>query len=247
MKVSDITPYGSNENKESQVEAMFDNIAPAYDFMNSAMSFGLHRRWRAIALKSLKNFLTANTAPNLLDIATGTGDLAFQLNKLFPQSSIIGIDISNGMLDIAKKKKSRLAPYANINFLQADSLQLPFDNESFDAITVAYGVRNFADLPKGLKEMNRVLKKDGLLCIIELSEPTLPPLKFLYSIYAHHLIPAIGKLVSGDSRAYSYLPESIAACPQRQNMLQQMNHAGFSSNNFRSLTFGVVTIYFGKK
>lgn len=243
MKVTDIKPYGSDKNKETEVEAMFDHIAPAYDFMNTAMTFGLHKSWRNTALKKLVAKIPHKKNIDILDIATGTGDVAFRLSQMIQQSKIIGIDLSEGMLKIARKKKTEKYPQSNIQFIKGDSLNLPFPNNTFDAITVAYGVRNFSNLPKGLSEMKRVLKPGGTLCIIELSEPAAPPFKLAYRLYSHHIIPFIGKLISGDSRAYKYLPESIAACPQRKEMTTLMSQAGFINATFKSLTLGAVTIY----
>lgn len=247
MKVSRITPYGSGRTKDKEVEAMFDNIAPAYDFMNTAMSFGLHRHWRDTALKMLLSKLKNVASPEILDVATGTGDVAFAINHRLPQAEITGIDLSAGMLDIARKKKSESCPDANIDFMQGDSLNLPFDDNSFNAVTVAYGVRNFADLHKGLSEMCRVIKPGGLLCIIELSEPATPFMRFFYRLYTSHIIPTLGKIISGDNSAYTYLPKSVAACPQRRDMTTLMGQAGFTCTLYRSLTFGAVTIYIGQK
>lgn len=236
-----INPYNQKESKTEQVEEMFDSIAPAYDFMNSAMTFGLHRYWRNCAINMLKEL----PHDKILDVATGTGDVAFKLFEKFNSQKIVGIDLSNGMLDIARKKLSTLSPQAqsSITFRQANCLQLPFDDKSFDLVTVAYGVRNFERLAVGYSEMLRVLRPGGTLCVIELSVPQNPLIKWAYNIYSRHLIPTIGRMVSGDSRAYSYLPESIAACPQRHQMTALMQEAGFADCRFRSLTFGTLTIY----
>ena len=177
-EVEKINPYSQEGEKGEQVERMFDSIAPAYDFMNMAMTFGLHRRWRNIALKNAykrwkkyngetPEFIGGGTKPKkILDIATGTGDVAFKLAKMFPQSQIIGVDLSEGMLNIARKKLAKKSDETSrISFLKADCLHLPFNDEEFDMITVAYGVRNFSQLSAGLKEMFRVLKKNGVLCI----------------------------------------------------------------------------------
>lgn len=240
-----INPYNETESKREQVEEMFDSIAPAYDFMNTAMTFGLHRYWRNQALRQLY----ALPHNDILDVATGTGDVAFKIFETLKPTTVVGIDLSSGMLDIARKKLSQMSQQANqsIRFMEGDCLAMPFDDNSFDIITVAYGVRNFENLKQGYSEMLRVLRKGGTLCVIELSVPKNPILRFAYNIYSHHLIPFIGKLISGDSRAYSYLPESIAACPQRQEMTEIMHNAGFKQASFRSLTFGAVTIYIAQK
>lgn len=247
--VTDIKPYGSESGKEKEVEAMFDNIAPAYDFMNAAMSFGLHNRWRSTALKrlvaKLKRDAEDDAALHIVDIATGTGDVAFALHNLFPKATITGIDLSEGMLEVARKKKKKKYPGAPIEFIQGDSLKLPIEDATVDAITVAYGVRNFANLEQGLREMRRVLKPGGTLCIIELSEPKPKLTKFLYRLYARHFIPMVGRIVSGDNGAYTYLPRSIAACPQRQEMTQLMLNSGFKDAEYGQLTLGAVCIYLG--
>ena len=236
-----INPYNEKESKTEQVEEMFDSIAPAYDFMNTAMTFGLHRYWRNCAIKMLKSL----PHDAILDVATGTGDVAFCLYDKFRPKSIVGIDLSNGMLNIARKKLASMSHEAqkSICFKQKNCLDLSFDDKKFDLITVAYGVRNFERLAQGYAEMFRVLKPGGTLCVIELSVPKNPLIKWAYNIYSRHLIPTIGRMVSGDSRAYSYLPESIAACPQREDMTTLMSQAGFTDCRYRSLTFGTLTIY----
>lgn len=241
-----VNPYNSEKNKGEQVEQMFDSIAPAYDFMNTAMTFGLHRYWRN---RALREALRGNPSPSdILDVATGTGDVALRLLELCPQANITGIDLSEGMLGVARKKKEALGPKASrMSFMQGDSLDLPFADDSFDLITVAYGVRNFENLRQGLSEIRRVLRPDGTLCIIELSCPASPLTRSLYNIYSRHLIPAIGKMVSGDSRAYSYLPESIAAAPQRDALTAIMTQAGLDKARWKSLTFGAVTFYIATK
>jgi demethylmenaquinone methyltransferase/2-methoxy-6-polyprenyl-1,4-benzoquinol methylase len=243
-----INPYDDRRDKAQQVEQMFDSIAPAYDFMNTAMTFGLHRWWRKRALDDAAKS-TGNPA-SILDIATGTGDVAFDLQRRYPNSSITGIDLSEGMLKIARKKLAKADEddvRLNISFEQGDSLHMRFADNSFDLITVAYGVRNFEHLAQGLAEMARVLRHDGTLCIIELSEPVNPLTKSLYRFYSRKLIPLVGRIVSGDSRAYTYLPESIAAAPQREEMTSLLYEAGFKYARFRSLTFGAVTYYIATK
>lgn len=244
-----VNPYDNSRSKDTQVEEMFDSIAPAYDFMNTAMTFGLHNYWRAKALNSVSIGLSKTDKIDILDIATGTGDVAFDLHNRFPKAKVIGVDLSQGMLDIADKKLKNADESAkkSISFEQGDSLNLRFDDNSFDLITVAYGVRNFQRLKQGLAEMARVLKPEGRLCIIELSEPANPITLWAYRLYSRHIIPALGKMVSGDSRAYSYLPESIAAAPQRNHMTDIMSTAGFSDCKWKSLTFGAVTYYLAKK
>ncbi len=255
-----VNPYDNRREKGEQVEEMFDSIASAYDFMNTAMTFGLHRHWRDRALKeSIKKLESASVfyketgvacgahdkSINILDVATGTGDVAFRLHDLLPEAKITGIDLSAGMLEVARKKLDAMPAGEKelITFGKADCLDLPFHDSSFGLITVAYGVRNFENLLKGLREMRRVLRKGGILCIIELSVPEGKLTRLGYKIYARHLIPTVGRMVSGDSRAYTYLPESIAAAPQRAAMAEILKEAGFSNITWKSLTFGAVTYY----
>lgn len=244
--VERINPYGKGE-KSGQVEEMFDSIAPAYDFMNTMMTFGLCSWWRNRALK-----MAAERQPDpadILDVATGTGDVAFEMLRRFPGARVEGLDLSEGMLKQARRKAAQLdtALAARVRFTQGDSLRMPFDNNRFDLVTVAYGVRNFAHLDRGLAEMARVLRPGGTLCVIELSVPANPLLRFGYNIYARHIIPVAGRMVSGDKSAYTYLPQSIAACPQRDGMTGLMANAGFENCRWKSLTFGTVTIYLGTK
>lgn len=242
-----INPYDNSREKGEQVEEMFDAIAPAYDFMNTAMTFGLHKVWRDSALKAAVKRLTT-TAPDVLDVATGTGDVAFRLHDMLPLAKITGIDLSKGMLEVARKKLEALPDKerALISFGKADCLHLPFHDRSFDLITVAYGVRNFENLLQGLKEMKRVLRPNGWLCVIELSVPQGKLTGMGYRLYSRRLIPMVGKMVSGDSRAYTYLPESIAAAPQREDMAKVMKEAGFTDIRWKGLTFGTVTYYLAR-
>ncbi len=240
-----IMPYSKGESKTGEVEQMFDSIAPAYDFMNAAMTFGLHKYWRNRAIARLKK----HNPGRILDVATGTGDVAFTLYSRLHPEKVTGVDLSAGMLDVARRKldKMEAAARRSIDFIQGDCLALPFTDGAFDAVTVAYGVRNFERLSEGYAEMHRVLAPGGVLCVIELSEPRNSFLKALYRLYSRRLIPAIGKVVSGDSRAYSYLPESIAACPQRDDMTSLILQAGFADASWHSLTFGAVTLYIAHK
>jgi len=238
-EVEKITPYGSDTPKEQQVEEMFDAIAPAYDLMNRAMTFGIDRLWRAKAVGMLRR-----CAPGrVLDVATGTGDLAILLARRLPSAHITGVDLSSGMLAIGRKKVADAGLTERISFMEADCLALPFADASFDCITVAYGVRNFANLEAGYREMRRVLRPGGMLCVIELSTPESSLVKPFYKFYTRAIIPAVGRMVSKDSRAYSYLPESIAAVAQREDMCALMGRAGFADAAYRSLTFGVCCIY----
>ncbi|MDE5585464.1 MAG: bifunctional demethylmenaquinone methyltransferase/2-methoxy-6-polyprenyl-1,4-benzoquinol methylase UbiE [Muribaculaceae bacterium] len=243
-----VKPYNDEEAKGKQVGEMFDAIAPAYDFMNTMMTGGLHIRWRNKALKMAAAMLPPGKPENVLDVACGTGDVSFRLHELFPKARITGLDLSPGMLRIADRKLSDMDRNARdkITFIEGDSLDIPFADQTFDMVTVAYGVRNFERLEDGYREMRRVLKPGGVICVIELSEPANPLVKAGYRLYSRNIIPLVGRMVSHDTRAYSYLPESIAACPQRREMTAMMERAGFKDATYKSLTLGVITIYIAK-
>lgn len=244
-----VKPYNATEAKGKQVGEMFDSIAPSYDLMNTLMTGGLHKHWRNKSLKMAAAMLPKGEPTRILDVACGTGDVTFRLHKMFPKANITGLDLSPGMLLVANGKLELWDKDTQklITFMEGDCLHMPFADNTFDFVTVAYGVRNFERLEEGYREMRRVMKPGGVLCVIELSEPSNATMKSLYRLYSRHVIPFVGKLVSHDNRAYSYLPESIAACPQRNEMTQLMANAGFSSPKFKSLTVGVVTIYLAMK
>ena len=237
-RVEQVTPYGEGAKTE-QVRQMFDSIAPAYDFMNRAMTLGIDIWWRRLAVKRLKQ-LQPDT---ILDVATGTGDFAIQLYQSLKPKHITGIDLSQGMLDEACRKVKERGLEEVITFKQDDCMALHMDDASVDAVTVAFGVRNFEHLQQGYQEMARVLKPGGKLCVLELSTPTNPFIRWFYDLYTLHIIPWVGSLKSGDKNAYRYLPQSIAAVPQGDNMLQLMRNAGLKDTTFRRLTLGVCTIY----
>lgn len=251
--VERIKPYGDDSRpKERQIAAMFDNIASAYDFMNAAMTFGMHNGWQrrlvdtAVAAANEKASASAgddtavgNGAPQIVDLATGTGAVALALRQRLPDAHITGIDISAGMLDVARSK-----PGADgIDFRCADALATGLADESVDVVTIAYGVRNYADLPAGLKEMHRILRHGGRVCMLELSEPPHFPVRQLYKLYTRAIIPLVGRVVSGDHSAYRYLPRSIASCPQRRDMADMLVAAGFADASWRSFCLGVCTLY----
>lgn len=240
-----VKPYGTEGAKGGEVEQMFDNIAPAYDLMNTAMTFGLHKAWRRRALKMVAGSIDGG---DVLDVATGTGDLAFYIMRRYAPAYVTGIDLSAGMLSIARKKLEDHADMkSRLSFAEADCLALPFKDESFDVVTVAYGVRNFERLAQGYAEMARVLKPGGRLCVIELCEPSGKLLRGAYGIYSGKIIPAVGRIVSGDSAAYSYLPASIAACPQRDQMTDLIAAAGLEQARWTTLFPGVVAVYLAEK
>ena len=239
-RVEQVTPYGTHETaKTEQVRQMFDSIAPAYDFMNRAMTMGIDIWWRRLAVQRLKR----KKPSTVLDVATGTGDFAIQLHQSLHPRHIMGIDLSQGMLDEARRKVKEKGLDNDISFEQGDCMALTMGNETFDAVTVAFGVRNFEHLQQGYREMARVLKPGGMLCVLELSTPTNPLIRWFYNLYTLHIIPWIGSMKSGDKSAYRYLPKSIAAVPQGDDMLQLMRNAGLRSTQFKRLTLGTCTIY----
>ena len=242
-KCEEVLPYQQNTNKAEQVEQMFDNIAPVYDPMNRLMSMFNDSSWRKNAL----SFLSVYGPKTILDIATGTGDFAITAYEQLEPEKIVGLDLSEGMLQVGRKKVEEKGLSNVISFVKGDSLNLEFADDSFDAVTVAFGVRNFSDLEKGLKEMYRVVKPGGAVAILELSQPTNPLFLFGYKIYTKYVIPVLAKLHNTDKRAYEYLPESIAACPQRVEMTDLMEKCGFSEAKYKSYTFGTCTFYLAKK
>lgn len=218
---------------------MFDSIAPDYDLMNRAMTFGIDRLWRRKAVGMLRSV----RHDDILDIATGTGDLAITLARRLRPCRVTGIDLSAEMVAIGREKVAKKGLADAVTLGIADCLALPFADSTFDVITCAYGVRNFADLLAGLREMHRVLRPGGTVMILELSTPTSPVVRPLYDLYAGKIIPAVGRMVSGSRSAYSYLPASIGAVPQREAMEALLAEAGFSSPSTLSLTFGTCAIY----
>ena len=241
-KHEEVKPYSSEGKKREQVEAMFDNIANEYDRFNYLASFNIDRIWRKRAISSLKPF-----APrNVLDIATGTGDLALLIEKTLKPESIIGCDISEGMMQVAREKCHRRG-ITNIRFEKEDCTALSYPDDSFDALTSSFGVRNFQELEKALGEMYRVLRPGGHLVILELSSPTKFPMKQLFPVYAKYVMPTLGRLFSKDAKAYRYLPESIAAFPQGEVMQGILEKVGFSKVEFRRYTGGICTFYLATK
>lgn len=239
MTAEEINPYDNNRGKTEQVREMFDNIAPAYDLMNRAMSLGLDHSWRRKAVR-----MVAATLPHaIVDIATGTGDFALSLAQAIPDANVIGLDLSKGMVEIGRRKVAEAGMNDRISMQVGDCLDSPLPEACADAVTVAFGVRNFARLADGYRAMFRMLRPGGLLCVIELSTPTSPLVKPFYKLYTRGFIPLMGRLVSKDRRAYTYLPESIAAVQQGDAMLALMRGAGFEQTKFHRLTLGVCTIY----
>ncbi len=242
-KQEHIKPYGEGEAKGKQVEQMFDSIAHSYDLLNHLLSMGIDKHWRRAAINSLKPF-----APRkMLDVATGTGDFAIMSAKELRPESLLGVDLSEGMMNVAREKVKKEGLEQTISFQQEDCMQLSFPDDSFDALTVAYGIRNFEDLDRGLREMRRVLKPSGRLVIIELTSPQRFPMKQLFWLYSHVLMPLVGKIVSHDSKAYTYLPATMEAFPQGEVMSEILKKAGFTDIRFKRFTFGLSTLYTAAK
>jgi demethylmenaquinone methyltransferase/2-methoxy-6-polyprenyl-1,4-benzoquinol methylase len=238
-----VTPYkNSSLDKKHQVTAMFNNIAWRYDFLNHFLSFGIDRHWRRKAI----NMLSKERPKIILDIATGTADLAIAAMQLNPEK-IFGVDISADMIAIGKNKIRKKDLQDKIELIEADSENLFFDDNKFDAITVAFGVRNFENLEKGLAEMLRVLKPGGIVVILEFSKPENSLIRSLYNFYSTRVCPLIGKAISKDSSAYSYLHESVEAFPSGREFLDIFSAVGFSEVKWKPLTFGVASVYSGKK
>ncbi len=238
-KQENIKPYNSGDTKGKQVERMFDGIAHSYDLLNHTLSFGIDKRWRKAAIESLRPY-----APqHILDVATGTGDFAILATQLLHPKELMGVDISKGMMKVGEEKVKREQLNHVIHFQKEDCLNLSFENDQFDAVTVAYGIRNFEDLDKGLKEMLRVLKPGGRLVAIELTSPNKFPMKQTFWLYSHILMPTIGKLISRDNQAYAYLPATMEAFPQGEVMQGILEKAGFREVQFKRFCFGLSTLY----
>ena len=229
---------GSKVNKKLQVEQMFDNIAPKYDFLNRLMSLGIDIQWRKKVIKRLQ----AARKGQFLDVATGTADLAIMLASLQPKK-VIGIDISQQMLNKGDEKIIEANVQDIVSLQKADSENLPFADNTFDAATVSFGARNFENLDKGLREMYRVLSPGGILIILEFSKVKVFPLKQLFAFYFRYITPTIGKIFSKNNTAYSYLPESVAAFPEGEEMCSILHKIGFKNSTCTPLSFGIASIY----
>lgn len=238
----EINPYHDGE-KAQQVEQMFDNIAPTYDTLNHRLSWDIDRGWRKKAIRQL----APHRPQTILDVATGTGDFAILSAQMLKPQTLIGADISEGMMEIGRQKVKQLGLDGTISFVKEDCLQLSYEDNTFDAVTAAFGIRNFADLDKGLREMCRVLKPGGHLCIVELTTPVSFPMKQLFHLYSHTILPVYGRLISKDSSAYTYLTKTIEAFPQGERMMDILKKAGFRDAAFRRLTFGISTLYTATK
>jgi demethylmenaquinone methyltransferase/2-methoxy-6-polyprenyl-1,4-benzoquinol methylase len=243
MSHNDITPYQNGTAKKEQVRSMFDKIAGKYDLLNRVLTGGIDTQWRK---KTIRHALTEQPK-QILDIATGTGDLAIMLAREAPDAKIVGLDLSDNMLSYARQKAEKRNFRIPIHFIQGDSENLPFSDNTFDAITVGFGVRNFENTIKGLEECFRVLKPGGKMTILEFSKPTHTPFKQLYFFYFKYILPVIGRMTSNDDRAYTYLFESSQAFPAGTEFVKLLETAGFCSTFHQPLTFGICTLYSGKK
>lgn len=227
---------------KEKVVGMFNSIAPTYDFLNHFLSLNIDKVWR----RKLVKLVAPYKPERILDVASGTGDLAIALNKLKP-SGIVGVDISEGMLEVGRKKIARKGLSNVITLLYGDSENLPFPTNSFNAVTVSFGVRNFAHLDIGLSDMCRVLKPGGVVAVLEFSMPRRFPVVQLYKFYFLKMLPFFGKMFSGHSDAYTYLPESVLQFPSGEKFLKLMEDAGFSNVKEKRLSFGIASIYTGQK
>lgn len=244
MTSKTVTPYRDDKTgKKQQVASMFNKISGTYDFLNHFLSLGIDIIWRKKAINLLKD-----AQPKLiLDVATGTGDFAFEAIRKLNPDSVIGVDISAGMLTVAKEKIAKRNLQHKFEVVLGDSEGLPFNNETFDAVTVAFGVRNFEHLERGLRDMCRVLKPGGKAVILEFSNPRVFPVKQLYNIYSKTLMPFFGRMFSKDKNAYSYLPESVTQFPDGERFTSILKKAGFTDTICKPQTFGICTIYVGVK
>lgn len=234
-----LTPYNSGESKKEQVATMFNNVAGTYDFLNHFFSVGIDKLWR----RKLVNLIGESNPKIILDVATGTADLAIAETKLHPEK-IIGVDISEKMLEVGKEKTKN---YPNIELALGDSEHLQFEDHTFDAVSVSFGVRNFENVPAGLSEMRRVLKTGGKVFILEFSKPKNWLVRKLYYFYFCNVLPFIGKMISKDSNAYTYLPESVRLFPDGVQFVELLRQAGYKNIICKTLTFGISTIYIGEK
>ena len=233
-----IKPYGEEGEKAAQVEEMFDNIAPHYDTLNHRLSWNIDRYWRNKAVRELAK----HNPKTILDIATGTGDFAILAAEKL-KARVTATDISEGMMQIGREKVAQKGLNSLITFERQDCSALSYPSDSFDAVMAAFGIRNFQNLEQGLKEMLRVLKPGGMLCVLELTTPVSFPMKQLFYVYSNTILPIYGKIVSKDTAAYSYLNKSIAAFPQGEVMAETLRKLGFDNPRFQRLTFGICTLY----
>ena len=241
--MSEVKPYRPEGSKKEQVAEMFNAISPKYDALNRILSAGIDQSWRRKTLREIR----ATGALNLLDVATGTADLALALAKGIPGSRVVGVDISAGMLEVGRSKVRARDLEGRVRLDLGDGEQLPYEESSFGAVTVAFGVRNFENLEQGLRDMRRVLAPGGTLAVLEFSQPTAWPLRSLYLFYFKNILPRIGRMVSKDASAYTYLPNSVQAFPYGEAFAAKLREAGFKSVRVRPLTFGIASLYLAIK
>jgi demethylmenaquinone methyltransferase / 2-methoxy-6-polyprenyl-1,4-benzoquinol methylase len=239
-----VVPFkNSTESKKKQVENMFDKIAFRYDFLNRFLSAGIDIGWRKKAIRELIPL----HPKSILDVATGTGDFAITSYEILKPEKITGIDISEGMLEIGRKKIAKAGLKNSIELLQGDSESILFEDNSFDAVTVAFGVRNFENLEKGLSEIKRVLKPGGKLIVLECTKPSLPVIKQLYHFYMKTITPEIGKIIAKNNEAYQYLNDSVLQFPEKESFIHILKQSGYRSSFYKTLTLGICTIYCAQK
>jgi len=236
-------PVGEAEGKAQDVEAMFDAIAPRYDLLNRVLSFGIDVWWRKRAVALLKE----ENPRRILDVATGTADLALEAQQTLEPEKVVGVDISEEMLAFGRKKIAARGLSDRVVLRTGDAQKLPFSDHQFDAVLVAFGVRNFEDLDVGLTDMRRVLRPGGSLVVLEFSQPQVFPIKQLYEFYSRHILPRIGRTISQNEGAYQYLPDSVAAFPSGPDFLGRMRAVGYSDLQWKPLTFGIASLYYGRK
>jgi len=240
----EVVPYqGEGLNKKQQVAKMFDSIAGKYDFMNRFLSAGIDVQWRKKAIRQLTDI----NPRKILDVATGTADVAIMTQSILKPDQIIGIDISEGMLELGRKKVEKLGLNKTIELHTGDSETINYPDNTFDAITVAFGVRNFENLEKGLSEMRRVLKPGGKLVVLEFSKPRQTGFKSLYQVYMNIVAPGVGKFFTNNRNAYQYLNESVQAFPEREDFIRIMKQTGYANTYFKPLSLGICCIYCGSK
>lgn len=250
MAVEEIKPYGQQGSKHEQVEAMFDNIAPTYDCLNHMLSLGIDKWWRRSAIKKIKKLsqLTDNhPLLTVLDVATGTGDLAIKAFRELKPHEVVGCDISDEMMRIGRQKVADAGLAGHIRFVHEDCERLSFPDGRFDVVMSAFALRNFEHLDKCLQEMHRVLRSDGCVVVIDLCAPQSFPMKQLFWLYLHVVLPVVGKLLSKDSQAYTYLPRTMDAVAQGEEMAAKFREAGFHNVEYKYLAFGMCCLYNGKR
>lgn len=243
IKVETVKPYEQEKEKKNQISSMFNNIAKYYDFLNHFLTLGIDKSWRKKAIATLKE----DNPKYILDVATGTGDLAIEANKQLDVKEIIGIDISVKMLEVGHEKVRKLGLENVITLEEGDSEHLPFDDNTFDAAMAAFGVRNFADVDAGLKEMVRVLRPNAQIVILEFSKPAMFPFKQLFNMYFKYVLPMIGRITSKDKKAYGYLYESVQAFPEGQDFLDLLTNLGLKNATCTKLSLGICSIYTATK